>query len=94
MRPGSRSKLAAEVATASEIFENEVGAFDGVYTVVSAVQAGPDNLYAWLPLMYWRGMLNGKGRLGPLLNAQYPAIHPTGVREYVKRMVAGKESFD
>lgn len=62
--------------------------------IARRLQAEPDNLYAWLPLMYWRGMLNGKGKLGPLMNAQYPAIEPTGVREYVKRMVAGKESLD
>lgn len=47
------------------------------------LQAEPDNMLSWLPLMYWRGVLNGKGKLGPVMNAQYPAIHPTGVREYV-----------
>lgn len=50
------------------------------------LKAEPGNMFAWLPLMYWRGMLNGKGKLGPLMNAQYPAIHPTGVRQYVKSM--------
>jgi hypothetical protein len=43
-------------------------------------------MYAWLPLMYWRGMLNGKGKLGPLMNAKFPAIHPIGVQEYAKKM--------
>jgi len=44
VRPGSRAKLAADVAEASEIVENEAGAFDGVYTVVSAVQGGPETI--------------------------------------------------
>jgi hypothetical protein len=52
-------------------------------------RAEPTNIYSWLPFMYWRGMLNGKGRLGPLMNERYPAIHPIGVREYTKRMAAG-----
>ncbi|HEX4991567.1 MAG TPA: NmrA family NAD(P)-binding protein [Candidatus Binatia bacterium] len=59
--------------------------------IARRLQAEPGNMFSWLPLMYWRGMLNGKGKLGELQNAQYPAIHPTGVREYVKRMVAEKQ---
>ncbi|MGB3634722.1 MAG: NmrA family NAD(P)-binding protein [Rubrobacteraceae bacterium] len=53
------------------------------------IQTDPDNMYFWLPLMYWRGMLNGKGKLGSLMNAQYPTVHPTGVRGYVEKMVEG-----
>lgn len=52
-------------------------------------QAEPANVFAWLPLMYWRAMLNGKGKLGPLMNARYPAVRPTTVPEYVKKMAAG-----
>lgn len=52
-------------------------------------RAEPTSIYSWLPFMYWRGMLNGKGRLGPLMNERYPAIHPIRVREYTKRMAAG-----
>lgn len=53
-------------------------------------QAEPTNMFAWLPLMYWRGMLNGKGQLGSLMNAHYPTVHPMTVREYVKQMTTGK----
>jgi nucleoside-diphosphate-sugar epimerase len=56
--------------------------------IARRLQAEPGNMFAWLPLMYWRGMLNGKGKLGPLMNAHYPAIHPTGVRQYVKSLAA------
>lgn len=33
-----------------------------------------ENIY--LPLMYWRGMLSGKGKLGPLVNTRYPTSSP------------------
>jgi nucleoside-diphosphate-sugar epimerase len=48
--------------------------------------AEPANVPAWLPLMYWRAMLSGSGKLGPLMNDRYPDIRPTGVREYVSRV--------
>lgn len=54
-------------------------------------QAEPGNMFAWLPLMYWRAMLNGKGKLGALVNARYPAIRPTTVREYVSNVKADGE---
>lgn len=56
--------------------------------IARRLQAEPDNMSSWLPLMFWRGMLNGNGKLGPLMNARYPAIHPTGVRQYLKSMAA------
>ena len=56
--------------------------------IARRLQTEPGNMFSWLPLMYWRGMLNGKGRLATLMNAQYPAVHPIGVREYVKTMLA------
>lgn len=51
------------------------------------LNANPEDMFSWLPLMYWRGMLNGKGKLGPLMNARYPEVHPTGVRGYAEGMV-------
>jgi hypothetical protein len=48
--------------------------------------AEPANVPTWLPPMYWRAMLNGTGKLGPLTNDRYPDIRPTGVREYVARL--------
>ncbi len=43
----------------------------------------PANMFAWLPLMYYRSVLNGEGKLDPLMNDRYPSIRPTTVREYV-----------
>jgi len=42
--------------------------------------------------MYWRAMLNGSGKLGPLMNDRYPDIRPTGVREYVARLATERTS--
>jgi nucleoside-diphosphate-sugar epimerase len=46
-------------------------------------QADPVNLLAYLPLMYYRSVLNGEGKLDVLMNGRYPSIRPTMVREYV-----------
>ena len=54
--------------------------------------AEPANVPAWLPLMYWRAMLNGTGKLGPLMNDRYPDLRPTGVREYVARLATERTS--
>lgn len=48
--------------------------------------AAPENVFAYLPLMYWRAMLNGKGKLSALSNARYPHIQPEGIAAYVRRM--------
>lgn len=47
-------------------------------------QAEPDNLWAWLPLVYWHGMLSGRGQLGALSNARYPDVRPNTVRDYAE----------
>lgn len=49
--------------------------------------ANPHQLASWLPLMYWHGMLSGRGRLGHLSNSRYPAIRPCSVREYTASML-------
>ncbi len=48
-------------------------------------KAQPANMLAWLPLMYYRSMLNGEGKLDQLMNDRYPSIRPTTVREYVAK---------
>jgi len=48
-------------------------------------KADPANLSAYLPLMYYRSMLNGEGKLDQLMNDRYPSIRPVTVREYVTR---------
>jgi NmrA-like family len=48
-------------------------------------KAEPSNMLAWLPLMYYRLMFNGEGKLDRLMNDRYPSIRTTTVREYVAR---------
>ena len=50
-------------------------------------KADPANLRAYLPLMYYRSLLNVEGKLDQLMNDRYPSIRPTTVREYVAREV-------
>ncbi len=48
--------------------------------------AEPGNMYAWLPLMYARGVFGGQALLGPLENARYPEI----AAESLERAIARK----
>ncbi|WP_146211491.1 hypothetical protein [Mangrovibacter plantisponsor] len=48
-------------------------------------KAEPNNFYAWLPLMYYRGSFGGKGKLHSLANERYPMIKPESVRDYIHR---------
>lgn len=48
-------------------------------------KAHPTDLRVCLPLMYYRSMLSGEGKLDEMMNHRYPAIRPTTVREYVAR---------
>ena len=47
--------------------------------------AGPQNMYAWLPLMYARGVFGGQALLGPSSNARYPGIRPESVAQAMAR---------
>ena len=53
--------------------------------VTAARRRDPDDPAAFLPLMYWRAMLSGRGNLGPLDNQRFPDIIPTTVSRYVER---------
>lgn len=45
----------------------------------------PDDMYAWLPLMYARGVFGGQALLGPLENARYPHIRPESLEDALRR---------
>ncbi len=47
--------------------------------------AEPHNMYAWLPLMYARGVFGGHALLGESKNSLYPHIKPEGVAAAVAR---------
>ena len=76
-----------EAGLGASITVKYLGSFSELDTQIKTRHAAePANIPAWLPLMYWRAMLNGSGKLGPLMNDRYPDIRPTGVREYVSRV--------
>lgn len=45
----------------------------------------PQNMYAWLPLMYARGVFGGQALLGEKQNARYPAIRAETVAQAIER---------
>lgn len=45
----------------------------------------PGNMFAWLPLMYARGVFEGKALLGPTHNALYPEIKAETLPEAIAR---------
>jgi hypothetical protein len=47
--------------------------------------AEPHNMYAWLPLMYARGVYGGQALLGKSENARYPEIRPESVAQAIAR---------
>lgn len=63
-----------------------LGSLDDLDARIDALkQRGPANFLTYLPLMYYRALLNGEGNLGTLMNDRYPSIRPTGVQAYVAR---------
>ncbi len=49
------------------------------------LSAEPSNMYAWLPLMYARGVFGGQALLGPLENARYPEIAAESLGKAIAR---------
>lgn len=47
--------------------------------------AEPHNMYAWLPLMYARGVFGGEALLGPLANDRYPHVRAETVADALRR---------
>lgn len=69
----------------------ERGTLDDLDREIARRQARePRNLYAYLPLMYWRAMLDGKGKAPELHNDRYPDIEPTTIERYVAAMTRGQ----
>ena len=47
--------------------------------------AEPGNMFAWLPLMYARGVFGGQALLGPTQNGLYPSIAPETLAQAMAR---------
>lgn len=53
--------------------------------IAELASGGQENFQQFLPLMYYRAMLNGDGAVTPLHNDLFPQIHPTDMQAYVRQ---------
>jgi len=75
-----------EAGSGKKLKVERLGSIEDLSTRIAELQkANPQNLFAYLPLMYLRSMLTGEGKLDALMNDRYPSIRPTTVREYVAK---------
>ena len=75
-----------EAGSGKKLTIERLGSIDDLSArIANAQQQNPQNLYAYLPLMYLRSLMSGEGTLETLMNDRYPAIRPTTVREYVAK---------
>ncbi|MFY0567902.1 NmrA family NAD(P)-binding protein [Archangium lansingense] len=75
-----------EAGSGKKLKIERLGSLDDLSARISELQkANPQNLLAYLPLMYLRSILTGEGKLEQLMNDRYPSIRPTTVREYVAK---------
>jgi nucleoside-diphosphate-sugar epimerase len=74
-----------EIATGAALTVRRLGSLGDLDAAIAKAQTEqPGNMFAWLPNMYWRGMLSGKGGLGELHNSKFPSLRPTRVRDYLE----------
>jgi nucleoside-diphosphate-sugar epimerase len=75
-----------EAGSGKKLKIERLGSLDDLSARISELQkANPQNLLAYLPLMYLRSVLTGEGKLEPLMNDRYPSIRPATIREYVAK---------
>ncbi|MEZ6187388.1 MAG: NAD(P)H-binding protein [Planctomycetota bacterium] len=58
-------------------------------TIAERQAAAPEDLFSYLSLMYWRGMLNGKGKAPELHNRRFPGVEPMSIADYVAQLERG-----
>jgi nucleoside-diphosphate-sugar epimerase len=77
---------AYETASGKRLKVERQGSLADLDAIIAQRQReNPSNIFGYLPLMYYRGMLNGKGKLDSRMNDRYPGIRTTSVQEYVAR---------
>ncbi|WKN45443.1 NmrA family NAD(P)-binding protein [Tunicatimonas pelagia] len=80
------ASLERETGQAFKVIHN--GSMDELdQTIARRIQKSPNNLFSFIPLMYYRAMLNGKGSLPTTHNHLFPEIQPTGVAAYIRHIV-------
>jgi hypothetical protein len=69
---------AYESASGKTLHIQRLGTLQDLDTRIDMLQKeGPQKFLAYLPLMYYRSVLNGEGKLDELMNERYPSIQPT-----------------
>lgn len=77
---------AYEKETGQELEVVSLGSMDDMDNRIKELkQGGRENLYTYLPLMYYHTLLDGTGKLNELMNDRYPSVTPTTFREYVNQ---------
>ncbi|MBL8682486.1 MAG: NmrA family NAD(P)-binding protein [Myxococcales bacterium] len=77
---------AYESVRGTKLALESLGSLDDLRAEVTRkLSAEPSNMYAWLPLMYARGVFEGQALLGPTLNARYPEIAAETVAQSIAR---------
>lgn len=75
---------AYESGSGKKLRVERLGSLDDLDARIAQLQkADPANVRTYLPLMYYRSILNGEGKLDHLMNDRYPSIRPITLREYV-----------
>ena len=79
------AKLFGE-AYQTEITLQKNGSLEDLKNMVDGMRmTEPDNLQAWMPLLYFQWMMSGKGDLTNVDNARYPMVKPTTLADYLKQ---------
>jgi nucleoside-diphosphate-sugar epimerase len=75
---------AYELGSGRRLAINRLGSLTDLDQRISTLMKDdPGNFFAYLPLMYYRAMLNGKGKLREIMNGRYADVKPVSVQEYV-----------
>jgi nucleoside-diphosphate-sugar epimerase len=81
---------AAEAGLGRAITVKKLGTLADMDAEIVRRQGDGRGGFSAVPLMYWRAMLSGKGKLGPLMNDRYPWVQPTSVQDYAAAMAGGR----
>lgn len=71
--------------TGQAVTSERLGSLDELEAEVGRQLAGdPTNMYAWLPLMYARGVYGGQALLGALANGRFPSVQAKTLAEAIR----------
>jgi hypothetical protein len=79
------AKLVGE-AYQTEITLQKNGSLEDLKNLVDGMRKRePDNMQAWMFLLYFQWVMSGKGDLTSVDNARYPMVKPTTLADYMKQ---------